>query len=280
MNLITTIANQLSDIYSGGEARALARCVVEDKFHLSPTDIILGKDNDLPAEDKAELQNIILRLRRGEPVQYVLGFTLFCGHRFNVSPACLIPRPETEDLVSFVVSDCKSEAETHILDIGTGSGCIAVSLSLAREANLSVTAWDVSEDALSVAATNNKELGGNVVFEKKDILHVGEEERTWDVIVSNPPYVCRSEAAQMERNVVEHEPHLALFVSDEEPLVFYRSIGEFAFSRLKEGGSLYVEINHRFPEECMNLLAETGLADRELREDRFGKARMIKCKKR
>ncbi len=276
MNVLTSIADQLATLYPEGEARAVARCVVEDIAHLSPTDVLRGKDSDLSADDKARLRNIVARLLTGEPLQYVLGHATFCGRTFSVRPGCLIPRPETEDLVRHILSDCRGR-EASVLDIGTGSGCIAVSLSLAQTASLSITAWDISEEALRIARENGDRLGGCVLFERRDILNVGHEPRRWDVIVSNPPYVCLSEAESMERNVLDYEPHAALFVPDGDALLFHHSIGMFALSHLTVGGRLYMEINSRFADECAVMLRSLGFVSVEVGQDRFGKDRMMLC---
>ncbi len=278
MNILSTIAHQLRILYPEGEARAMARCIVEDKFGLSPTDVAQGKGSDLSADDKADLQNIVNRLLQNEPLQYVLGSTLFCGHRLNVRPGCLIPRPETEDLVLAIKDDCKGTPRASVLDIGTGSGCIAVSLALAPSTHFDVTAWDVSKEALDFAKENAIMLNADVTFELKDITNVGEETRLWDIIVSNPPYVCQEEAAQMERNVLDHEPKIALFVPDDNPLVFYHFIGAFAISHLRPAGVLYVEINHRFGKECTELFRGLGFQDVSIRQDRYGKDRIIRCR--
>ncbi len=277
MNILSSIAHQLHALYSEGEARAMARCIVEDRFCLSPTDVAQGKDSELSADDKADLQNIVDRLLQNEPLQYVLGSTLFCGHRLNVRPGCLIPRPETEDLVLWILDDCKTSPQAKVLDIGTGSGCIALSLALATGARFEVTAWDVSPEALCIAEENARMLNADVSFEHRDITNIAEETRQWDIIVSNPPYVCQEEAKQMDRNVLDYEPKLALFVPDHSPLIFYHSIGLFSISHLRPAGVLYVEINHRFAAECTKLFRELGFRDVSIRKDRFGKDRIIKC---
>ncbi len=277
MNILSSIAHQLHALYSEGEARAMARCIVEDRFRLSPTDVAQGKDSELSADDKTDLQNIVHRLLQNEPLQYVLGSTLFCGRRLSVRPGCLIPRPETEDLVLGIIDDCKSTPQAKVLDIGTGSGCIAVSLALATGAHFEVTAWDVSPEALCIAEENARMLNADVSFELRDITDIGCETRQWDIIVSNPPYVCREETKRMERNVLDFEPAIALFVPDDNPLVFHRSIGLFSISHLRPAGVLYVEINHRFAAECTKLFRELGFRDVSIRKDRYGKNRIIKC---
>ncbi len=278
MNILSSIARQLLVLYPEGEARAMARCILEDRFGLSPTDVAQGKGSDLSADDKADLQNIVDRLLQNEPLQYVLGSCLFCGHRLKVRPGCLIPRPETEDLVHAIIDDLKDTSRASVLDIGTGSGCIAVSLALATSTCFDVTAWDVSREALSIAEENAMTLNANVTFELKDITDVGNESRQWDIIVSNPPYVCQEEAPQMARNVLDHEPRLALFVPDDNPLIFHHFIGTFATSHLLPAGALYVEINQRFGKQCTELFRGMGFQDVSIIQDRFGKDRIIKCR--
>ncbi len=275
ISLFTDFTRQLSALYPEGEARAVARCVAEDRFQLSQTDLILGKDSDLSADDKDDLQNILSRLLCGEPVQYVLGKARFCGHAFIVRPGCLIPRPETEDLVRSVVEGVPAGAS--VLDIGTGSGCIAVSLSLVPELRFRLTAWDVSPEALAIARENAAALGADVLFELRDILHSGAEPRQWDTVVSNPPYVRCCEADQMERNVLDYEPREALFVPDDDPLLFCRAIGQFALSHLTSGGSLFMEINQYLSAECAALFSAMGFVGVEVRQDRLGNDRILYC---
>ena len=269
MNILTQTARRLQSVYPESEAKAMARIVLEDRFGLSQTDILLGKDSELSADDRTELENIVDRLIHEEPLQYVLGFTRFCGHRFTVRPGCLIPRPETEELVRLA-----ERYEGNILDIGTGSGCIAISLALSGK---EVTAWDISDEALLIARENAQSLGAKVSFEKKDILHIEGENRLWDIIVSNPPYVRQSEAKDMKANVLNHEPHLALFVPDADPLLFYRAIADFCLTHLKKGGFLLLEISQWLGSETAELLREKGFTEIKVLKDQFGINRMIQC---
>ena len=269
MNLLTRITHQLQAVFPEGEARAMARIVLEDGFGLQLTDVLMGKDSELSADDLEKLQNIVTRLLHGEPIQYVMGTARFCGHPFIVRPGCLIPRPETEELVQQVLHHPGS-----VLDIGTGSGCIAITLALAGH---TVTAWDVSEKALTIARENAQRLGADVFFEKKDILHIEHEKRLWDIMVSNPPYVRQSEATTMSPSVLEHEPHLALFVPDDDPLLFYRAIGQFALTHLNDGGKLFLETNQWLGQETTELLSSIGFKDVKLHKDQFGNNRMISC---
>ncbi len=280
MNLITEISRQLSPAYPTGEARALARIVLEDGFGLSQTDILMGKDKDLSAESLNLLQNIVQRLLRHEPVQYILGVAWFCGHRFRVRPGCLIPRPETEDLVNLILRDFIAQnSPIRLLDIGTGSGCIAISLALALQQRAEVSALDISDEALNIARENAQHLGAEVSFLQSDILNMPESNAQWHVIVSNPPYIRECEAAEMQTNVLEHEPHLALFVPDSDALRFYNAIADYAWSHLYQGGWLYLEINQYLGQETLEMLKKRGFIAAELLSDRFSNPRMIKCQK-
>lgn len=244
--------------------------VMEEAFGLSQADVLLGKDTQLSADSQALLQNIIDRLLQHEPVQYILGHERFCRHIFHVQPGVLIPRPETQLLVQKILQDHPTPCS--ILDIGTGSGCIAISLALEGH---KVTAFDVSEDALQIARGNAVSLGAEVEFRHEDILHPSATESLWDIIVSNPPYICQKEAQSMEENVLRHEPHLALFVPDHDPLLFYRAIGEYALLHLRKGGRLYFEINEAYPQETKDLLDSMGFSKTEVLEDDFDKPRFI-----
>ena len=271
---------QLCVAYPGGEARALARMVFEECFRLTQTDLLLGKDNDLSADALTKSQNIVERLLRHEPIQYILGYADFCGHRFRVAPGVLIPRPETEELVHRIVADAHAlPTPIHILDIGTGSGCIALSLSLALE-GCEVEGWDVSPEALAQARQNAEAYpSAQVDFVQEDILHPTATDRQWDIIVSNPPYVCQKEQQGMETNVLQYEPHLALFVSDDDSLLFYREITRFAQSHLSEQGTLWFEINHALVAETAELIEKNGFSHIGIYEDGFGKKRLLRCQR-
>ncbi len=239
------------------------------------TDLLLGKDSEMSEADKAEARNILSRLLKGEPVQYVLGVATFLGRRFTVGQGCLIPRPETEDLLSQTLGYVDEAGDgLSFLDIGTGSGCIAVSIALSSP-RYSVTAWDISEEALRYARQNAINHAVGIQFECRDILRPLPESRLYDVILSNPPYVLRSEAGQMERNVLDFEPHIALFVPDDDPLLFLRAISTFALMHLRRGGSLHLEVNERLGDECKALLLGLGFTKAILREDRNGKPRCL-----
>lgn len=262
----------LATIYPAGEAKAIARYVFEVRFGLSATDVYCGKDTQLTADESRELEEIAARLMASEPVQYVLGRADFCGRTFAVAPGVLIPRPETEDLCAMILG--RTAAGSTVLDIGTGSGCIAVTLALGI-AGSDVSAWDISDAALAVARRNAAELGAHVSFALRDALAPPADAELWDVIVSNPPYICDSERAAMEQNVTAYEPHTALFVPDSDPLLFYRAIAGYAASALRPGGKLYFEINPRYSGETAAMLRALGYGRVEVAEDRFGRERIV-----
>lgn len=264
----------LEPLYGNGEARAVTDYVLDVCFGLSKADILCGAVEEMTAEKTAELNKIFGRLMEGEPVQYVLGRAEFCGRWFSVRPGVLIPRPETEELCAWITADSKASGSPKVLDIGTGSGCIAITLQLDMpESN--VTAWDISADALDVARENAKQLGANVNFVKQDALNA-KPEGEWDVIVSNPPYICEKEKKDMAVNVLEHEPHTALFVPDADPLLFYRAITRLAVQTLNKGGRLYFEINPIYADDTCRMMQAEGMTAVELRSDMYGKQRMAK----
>ncbi len=279
----------LTPLYDAGEAQAIVRTVLDVEYGMTLTDIICGKVNELSSDEERNLEEIITRLQNGEPVQYVLGEADFAGRTFHVEPGVLIPRPETAELCQWIeeeVSSLKADEKKQILDICTGSGCIAITLGLTLP-NSEVTGWDISEDALRIAQGNVEMLkAGNVRIEYQDALMLpkaAEAESSlskgWNIIVSNPPYICEKEKADMEKNVLEHEPSIALFVPDEDPLKFYRAIAEYASSALKSEGALYFEINPIYEKETREMLEGLGFKDIETKEDAFGKKRMMKAKK-
>lgn len=275
---------QLTQVYDDYEAKAIARMVYEVRFGLMPSDLFIGKDTQLSTDDQKLLAEITQRLLTGEPVQYVLGEAEFGGRTFHVEPGVLIPRPETYELCQWIMEERRGKKEegrnTSILDIGTGSGCIACTLA-AELADAEVTAWDISDDALRIATENAKRTNVHVSFKKVDVLNTSllNRERPatgLDIIVSNPPYICKKERATMERNVLEHEPELALFVPDDDPLLFYRTIARFAAKTLNPGGALYFEINPLYVSEMQQMLSEEGFSHTEIRNDQFGKQRFTK----
>lgn len=264
----------LEPLYGNGEARAVTDYVLDVCFGLSKADILCGAVEEMTAEKTVELNKIFNRLTKGEPVQYVLGRAEFCGRWFNVRPGVLIPRPETEELCAWITADSKASASPEVLDIGTGSGCIAITLQLDMPES-KVTAWDISADALDVARENAQQLGANVNFVKLDALNA-KPEGEWDVIVSNPPYICEKEKKDMAVNVLEHEPHTALFVPDADPLLFYRAITRLAVQTLSKGGRLYFEINPIYADDTCRMMRAEGMTAVELRSDMYGKQRMAK----
>ena len=317
----------LTPLYDAGEAQAIVRTVLDVKYGMTLTDIICGKVNEISADEERKLEEIIIRLQKGEPVQYVLGEADFAGRPFHVEPGVLIPRPETAELCQWIEKDMieksivssgdssedssgnspqATDDARRILDICTGSGCIAITLGL-NIPNSEVTGWDISEDALRIAQGNVEMMkAGNVRIEHQDALTLPKAAETdnekmkgnddkevvkpkgeaktpstqkWDLIVSNPPYICEKEKADMEKNVLEHEPSLALFVPDEDPLKFYRAIAEYASSALKSGGALYFEINPIYEKETREMLLKLDFKDIETKEDAFGKKRMMRAMK-
>ena len=290
---------RLTAIYNEREAQAIVRTVLDALFGMSLTDICLGKVTQLSADDTTRLEKIMQRLEKSEPVQYVLGAEWFAGRLFDVAPGVLIPRPETEELVKWTCDEAKEkekednskeergkeekevskkgEEAPHpsILDIGTGSGCIAITVALALP-QARVTAWDISTDALAIAAGNAHRLGASVRFEHQDALSAPDDEERWDVIVSNPPYICDRERADMSDNVISYEPELALFVPDNDPLLFYRAIARYASKALKPGGRLLFETNTAYAHEVAQTMANEGFTAIEVRNDCFGKPRMVK----
>lgn len=264
----------LEPLYGNGEARAITDYVLDVCFGLSKADILCGAVDEMTAEKTAELNKIFGRLTEGEPVQYVLRRAEFSGRWFNVRPGVLIPRPETEELCAWITADSKVSGCPKVLDIGTGSGCIAITLQLDMPES-KVTAWDISADALDVARENAQQLGANVNFVKQDALNA-KPEGEWDVIVSNPPYICEKEKKDMAVNVLEHEPQTALFVPDADPLLFYRAITRLAVQTLSKGGRLYFEINPIYADDTCRMMRAEGMTAVELRSDMYGKQRMAK----
>ena len=270
------ICHRLAAVYDFGEARAMARMIIEEKFALSFADILCGGVEQLSADDTMWLEGAVARLEQMEPIQYVLGSAWFAGHQFRVGKGVLIPRPETEWLVERVVAlsaDMKG-LPLRVLDIGTGSGCIAVSLKKALP-DAYVEAWDISVDALDIARDNARQLGADVVFRRMDALNVADVDSRWDIIVSNPPYICDSERADMDSNVLDHEPSTALFVPDDDPLLFYNAITRYAKGALRSGGRLLFECNTRYAEATAQMMRVEGMKHVEVVNDCFDRARFV-----
>lgn len=292
------ICQRLTPMYGPQEAKAMTRMLLEDLFSLSFADILCGATEHLSDADTLRLQQSVARLLDAEPLQYVTGTAFFCGHPFHVAPGVLIPRPETEWIVDTAVGIVTASAP-RILDIGTGSGCIATSISLALvDKHCYTEAWDISEDALRIAADNAERLGADVKFRRRDALRLEEDfpaeenqsgaevliadnasSASWDVIVSNPPYICNREAADMHANVLRHEPHLALFVPDTDPLLFYRAIASYAMRSLRKGGWLLFECNTLYAHDTAQMASDMGFATSVVEDDCFGKPRFVKAQK-
>ncbi len=263
--IVAYIRSRLQPYYTAEEVSTLSRIVCCDLFGQAPTDYYLGKDIALSSKKEQELEDILQRLSRFEPLQYIEGRTLFLGRELWVAPGVLIPRPETEELVELMLKEIPADA--RILDVGTGSGCIAISLAKELPDAL-VTAWDVSPEALSVARANARKLQADVRFVECDVLACQVDEvGLYDVIVSNPPYVTEAEKADMEPNVLQWEPSLALFVPDDDPLRFYRRIAVLGRDMLADGGRLYFEINRAYGREMVEMLRAMGYVGVRVEKD-------------
>ncbi len=255
------------------ELQQMMRIILEDVMHYTPVDAVILEHDELPDFFKAKLDGIIERLLRHEPLQYVLGEARFHGMKFKVTPAVLIPRPETEMLVD-MVADANPQPDLRVLDVGTGSGCIAIALARTLKWP-QVTATDVSVQALAVARQNAEVLkAANVRLVQQDILQAEPpREPEYDVVVSNPPYICQSERAGMEANVLDHEPGTALWVPDDDPLLYYRAIARYAAAALMPGGRLYFEINRAQGRATAQLLSGLGYTGVSVSRDQFGNER-------
>ena len=267
---IEQLRNGLAGVVEPQEAQAMIRIICEDVFNYDPVDVALRQESELPEFAQDKVADTIARLRRHEPLQYIVGSARFHGHRFKVTPAVLIPRPETEQLVDIIVDE-NTASDLRVLDMGTGSGCIAISLARALKF-AQVEALDVSRDALAVARENAATLKAKVRFFESDMLSPQPPAR-YDIIASNPPYICWSEREAMDRNVKDYEPGQALFVPDNDPLLFYKAIAPYAAQSLERGGRLYLEINQRFGNEVKRLLEDNGFDEVRIIEDSFGKVR-------
>ena len=271
---IQKIRNGLADVYPKAEIDAMVRIIFEQLMGYSTVDMVLRADSEVPGFISAKIDDVVARLRRKEPIQYILDDAYFYGIHFHVTPATLIPRPETEQLIDLIVKR-HTASDLSVLDVGTGSGCIAI--ALARSLRFaSVSAIDISPDAIAVAERNARELKAKVRFAVADILTAVPHKEQYDIIVSNPPYICNSERSGMDANVLEYEPDTALFVPDDDALLFYRSISRYASKALRQGGALYFEINPIYVSEMKDMLIEIGFYSVEIREDQFGKQRFIK----
>ena len=271
------LREQLSKSYEPQEANALARIIFCDMLGQSNVDYYLCKDIDLSGNEEEKVKSILQRLEKYEPIQYIEGKKYFSGREFFVRQGVLIPRPETEELVELAAQACKPNAK--ILDIGTGSGCIAISLAK-KLPEADVHAWDISEAALEVAKQNNEQLSASVHFEQHDILtYQATGEEAFDLIISNPPYITESEKAEMETNVLAWEPIIALFVPDNDPLLFYRRIGELALRMLTPNGKLFFEINRAYGDATKQLLCNQGYKNIHIQKDLSGNDRFVYAEK-
>ena len=273
------IKQAINGQYPDTEASAIAKAILTDVFQLSTTDLYASKDMNFSTNQAEKLEVIITRLRANEPLQYILGNCYFCGLDFHVEPGVLIPRPETVELVEWIISDRKdNDSLIRILDIGTGSGCI--SISLAKNLPKSeVHAWDISEDAIRIASGNAARLDANVRFRQTDVLGQVPTDTMMNVIVSNPPYITEAERIGMDANVTDWEPDTALFVPDNAPLLFYERISDIGKQILTPDGTLYFEINQRFGTETVDMLRKKRYRNVELRKDLSGNDRMIKAER-
>ena len=279
MQLKREIQRRLSKVMDVREAAAVAMLLFEDLCSLRPVDVLTGKDDEIPSNLVDALYTAVNRIVAGEPVQYVLGTTRFMDLTLNVGPSVLIPRPETEFLVRYIIKSCPLGFSGSVLDIGTGSGAIALSLKQ-HFPDAEVFGWDVMPDALSVAKENAQNNHLDVTFRQMNILTNPDVSRPFDLIVSNPPYVCESEARDMESNVKDFEPHIALFVPDDNPLLFYDAITRFSLKALNSGGYLFFETNCRFAQDIGTLLTNNGFVDVKVLNDQYDNPRIVSGKKR
>ena len=275
--LLKKINDAIGALYTQSEVSALSRIIATELLNISQTNYLLKEPITLTPEEEEKVTDALERLKQKEPIQYILGYSDFCGLRFAVTPAVLIPRPETSELIEWITEE--SPTAKSILDIGTGSGCIAVSLATMMP-QAQVTAWDISTQALAVAQKNSTANGSNVLFEERDILTYEPTDESYDIIVSNPPYIKEVEKKEMEDNVLLWEPHLALFVPDNDPLLFYRTIAEKAQKMLTPGGKLFFEINRAHGTETVEMLSRLGYHNITLRKDLAGNDRMIRAEKK
>ncbi|MEA4840805.1 MAG: peptide chain release factor N(5)-glutamine methyltransferase [Bacteroidales bacterium] len=274
---LTYIESRLGNIYSKNEMKSISHLLLKQLAGMNSVQIYTDKDTKFTDSMVNKLNTAVDRLANGEPIQYILGTTEFFGLKFKVMSGVLIPRPETEEMVELILKDRKNQ-QIQLLDIGTGSGCIAVSLAK-NIPTAKVSAWDISEKAIQIARENADLNKVDIDFSLRNILEFEQFEEMsgkWDVIVSNPPYVCESERADMGTHILHHEPDLALFVKDNDPLIFYRHISLYAAKNLRKGGGLYFEINSHLGEKTLQIIEQNGF-DAELFQDLSGRDRMIRA---
>ena len=275
--VVSYIKQTLRGYYPDSELVPMAKLLLTQVFGMSVVELYAGKDTTFSVNEQKRLDDILVRLQKLEPIQYIIGREEFYGLAFEVNEHVLIPRPETGELADWVIREHK-HGRVKILDIGTGSGCIAVSLAKNLEA-AEVVSWDVSEKALQVAERNCRRNGVRVTLERRNVLLASPAGERFDVIVSNPPYITEKEKADMSANVLEWEPKLALFVPDDNPLLFYRKIAELGRDMLVPGGRLYFEINREYGGQTVDMLAGLEYENIELRKDIFQNDRMIKAER-
>ena len=274
---IDYIRASLSGMYPKGEVDGFVKIIFRELLNYESVDILLRKDNILPEFIPDKITKVVKDLQKHRPIQYIFGTAYFHGHNFYVDGSTLIPRPETEELVDMIIDENQG-ADLSVLDCGTGSGCIAISLAIGlRFAD--VEAIDISEEALKVAARNSSSLKAKVRFRKEDILNMPSVIEKYDIIVSNPPYIGESERVSMDLNVIDYEPEAALFVPEDDPLIFYRKIAEFGVTALKPGGRIYYEINSRFPDEMKSMMNRLGYRDISVIRDMQGLYRFLIARK-
>jgi len=275
--VINKIEEDLSPLYSREEIKSFTSLMFEHLLGLSRLKVHLRRHEQIPDAKLTEFKEIVSRLKNYEPLQYILGETEFYGLRLKVNPEVLIPRPETEELVDWILRDFP-DSRLNIVDIGTGSGCIPIAIAKNRP-EFVVEGWDISEKALDIARENATENCVGVKFALVDILNWRNYPmiKMYDLIISNPPYVTKAEQSSMLKNITDYEPHVALFVPNNDPLIFYREIADFAASHLNPGGRLYFEINEKYGEYLLILLKDMFFCNIQLRKDINGRDRMISC---
>ena len=275
--LAEDIRRKLQPVYDGRETQWIIRIIFEHLLNFSPVDMAIRRDYQVPDFIPPKADVIVERLLHHEPIQYIMGEARFCGLVLKVNRSVLIPRPETEELVDIIVKQWERVPDTTVLDLGTGSGCIAIALARALRFP-QVTAIDISADALAVAKANAAALHTRIEFTEADMLRLPAQTNRWDIIVSNPPYIADSERRDMEANVVDYEPAGALFVPDSDPLRFYTTIARYAAKALTPRGTLYLEINPLYVDELKRMLSLTGFSDVTILADMQGRQRFAVAK--
>ncbi|MCA0932329.1 peptide chain release factor N(5)-glutamine methyltransferase [Lutimonas saemankumensis] len=271
--------HKLKTYYPAREINSFFHMLTENYLNKSRLELALEPELKLDQKDSDIFLDALAKLEEEYPIQYIIGHTEFMGMRFKVNYNVLIPRPETEELIHWILESTIKNKKLYILDIGTGSGCIPISLSK-QLPDAKIDAIDISKEALKIAAENALENEVRINFEHDNVLGLNKLSRSYDIIVSNPPYVRKSEKTKMRNNVLKYEPELALFVEDEDPLIFYRKIGELACSSLKRSGYLFFEINQYLAEDVIKLLEAMGFESVELKKDIYGSDRMIRALKK